>query len=245
MGYKERKIQLKETFKPREEWWSRVFATPIANLILFGIADWSFITPNRLTILSFILTILTVALILYDLPESLFIAGIILQLAYIVDCMDGQLARYRQTTSRIGSFLDKLSDYIKFPIILLGLTINAHYYYGSSTIPAILGILSVFFIGYLSYLKNSSLKELSIPPWKVLSRKGFLHRNLRFFLFEEAQWYLIVSLSLFLSSPMTALIIITLTQGILAVVQTIRIFVLTFKSTMCSARIPNPNCDKR
>jgi len=231
VGYKERKIQLKKTFKLREEWWSRVFATPIANLVLLGVADWTFITPNRLTILSFILTILTTALILSGTSKNLLFAGIILQLAYIIDCMDGQLARYRQTASRIGSFLDKLSDYIKFPIVLLGLTLGAQSHYGSSTLPALLGLLSVFFIGYLSYLKNLSLKELSVPPWKVLSGKGFLQRNLRFFLFEEAQWYLIVSLCLFLSSTITALIIIALTQGILSVVQTIRIFILAFRAT--------------
>jgi len=125
MGYFERKNQLQRTFKPREEWWSRVFATPIANLVLSAIADWSLITPNRLTGLSFILTVLTALLILSESSKTLLIAGIILQLAYIVDCMDGQLARYRQTTSQIGSFLDKLSDYIGFPLILLGLTINA------------------------------------------------------------------------------------------------------------------------
>jgi len=231
MGYKERKIQLKKTFKPREEWWSRVFATPIANLVLLGVADWTFITPNRLTILSFILTILTAALIFSGSPDNLFVAGIILQLAYIVDCMDGQLARYQQTASKIGSFLDKLSDHLKFPIVLLGLTIAAQNHYGSSTIPALLGLLSVFFIGYSSYLKNLSLKELSIPPWKVLSGKGFLQRNLRFFLFEEAQWYLIVSVCLFFSSTMTALIIIALTQGIISVVQTIRVFILASRST--------------
>ncbi len=231
MGYFKRKIQLKKTFKPREEWWSRVFATPIANFVLLGVADWPFITPNRLTILSFILTVLTTALILSGSAKNLLFAGIILQLAYIIDCMDGQLARYRQTASRIGSFLDKLSDYIKFPIVLLGLTIEAQSHYGSSTIPVLLGLLSVFFIGYSSYLKSLSLKELSIPPWNVLSGKGFLQRNLRFFLFEEAQWYLIVSLCLFLSSTMTALIIIALTQGILSMVQTIRVFILAFRST--------------
>lgn len=226
MGYKKRKIQLEKTFKPREEWWSRVFATPVANLVLSGIADWSFITPNRLTILSFILTILTAVLILSGSSRNLVIAGIVLQLAYIIDCMDGQLARYRQTTSRLGSFSDKLSDYIKFPAVLLALTIDAHYHHTASNFPAILGILSVFFIGYLFYLKSLSLTELSIPTWNVLSGKGFLQRNLRFFLFEEAQWYLIVSLCLFLSSTISALIVIALTQGVLAIVQTIRVFIL-------------------
>ena len=109
MGYKERKIQVKHTFKPREEWWSRVFATLIAGLILSGVADWQFLTPNRLTVLSFILTIVTAVLILSSSPISLLIAGIVLQLAYIIDCMDGQLARYRQVSSKLGSFFDKLS----------------------------------------------------------------------------------------------------------------------------------------
>lgn len=227
MGYKERKKQLKQTFKPREEWWSRVFATPMANFILSGIADWSFITPNRLTMLSFLLTILTVIFILSDLSKNLLIAGIVLQLAYIIDCMDGQLARYRQTVSKRGAFFDKLSDYIKFPLVLLGLTMEAHYHDETSTIPAILGLLSVFFIGYLTYLKIESLKELSIPPWQVLSGKGLLQRNLRFFLFEEAQWYLMVSACLFLSNTMAALIMMALTQGILSIIQTIRIFALT------------------
>ncbi len=227
MGYKERKIQLKKTFKPREEWWSRVFATPIADLVLSGVADWPFITPNRLTVLSFILTILTAVLILMGSSGNLFFAGIILQISYIIDCMDGQLARYRQTASSIGSFLDKLFDYIKFPIVLLALALNTHWHYETSIAPVLLGILSVFFIGYLSYLKSLSWEELSIPPWDVLSGKGFRQRNLRFFLFEEAQWYLIVSFSLFLSSAMAALIIMALTQGILAIVQTIRVLILT------------------
>ena len=226
MGYKERKIQLKKTFKPREEWWSRVFATPIAHFVLLGVADWRFITPNRLTALSFTLTVLTAILILFGSSKSLVVAGIVLQIAYIIDCMDGQLARYRQTMSQMGSFLDKLSDYIKFPVVLLGLSITAHYHDGSSMASFMFGMLSVFFIGYQSYLKSLSLKELSIAPWAGLSGKDFLQRNLRFFLFEEAQWYLIVSVCLFFSSAMAALIIIALTQGILSILQTIRIFVL-------------------
>jgi len=171
MGYKERKIQLKKTFKPREEWWSRVFATPIANLVLSGIADWSFITPNRLTILSFILTILTTALILSGTSINLLIAGIVLQLAYIVDCMDGQLARYRQTASSIGSFLDKLSDYIKFPIVLLGLTIEAQSHYGSSILPALLGLLSVFFYRIFIVFKKFIIERIIDSLMECVIRK--------------------------------------------------------------------------
>ena len=94
-GFRERRSQLRATFKPREEWWSRVFATPVANIILWGVADWHFITPNRLTILSLVLAILSATLIVSGDHNLLTLAGIILQISYIMDCMDGQLARYR------------------------------------------------------------------------------------------------------------------------------------------------------
>jgi len=225
MGFTERRAQLKATFRPRKEWWSRVFATPVAYIFLLGIADWRFITPNRLTVLSFFLSILSAALIGCGGHGLLIAAGIILQISYIIDCMDGQLARYRNVISNVGSFLDKWSDFVKFPLIILALSVDA--YSSVQTIaPIILGISSVFLICYLPYLKISVLNDLEIVPWNILSGKDFLQRNLRFFLFEESQWYLIVSIGLFLHSSIGALFVLTITQGIIATAQTIRVFVL-------------------
>jgi len=230
MSFTERRSQLKATFKPRKEWWSRVFATPVAYIFLLAIADWHFITPNRLTVLSFFLSILSAALIGCGGYSLLIAAGIILQISYIIDCMDGQLARYRNVTSNVGSFLDKWSDFIKFPLIILALSVEA--YSSAQTItPIILGISSVFLICYLPYLKMSALNDFGIVPWNILSGKGFLQRNLRFFLFEESQWYLIVSIGLFLHSSVGALFVLTITQGIIAAAQTIRVFVLIKQAT--------------
>jgi phosphatidylglycerophosphate synthase len=225
MGYSERKSRLQATFKPREEWWSRVFATPVANMLLLGVADWHFITPNRLTALSFVLTILTCVLVVSGSPSMLIAAGVILQIAYIIDCMDGQLARYRNVASTVGSFFDKWSDFVKFPLVVLALSIEASYSDQTIT-PVVLGISSVFLIGYLPYLKMFVLNDFAIGPWNVLSGKGFWQRNLRFFLFEESQWYLIVSLGLFLHSSIGALYVLTITQGVIALAQTFRVFVL-------------------
>ncbi len=228
MSFAARKSKLRATFKPREEWWSRVFATPVANVILLGIADWRFITPNRLTFLSFILVVLSAAMIVQGGTSLLIAAGIVLQISYIIDCMDGQLARYRCTASNVGSFLDKWSDFVKFPFVILALAVEA-----SSTdatlAPLILGLLSVFLIGYLPYLKMFALRDFAIGPWTVLSGKGFVQRNLRFFLFEEAQWYLIVSVGLFAQSSIGALYVLAITQGIIALAQTIRVLVLIAK----------------
>ncbi|VAW19104.1 hypothetical protein MNBD_ALPHA09-572 [hydrothermal vent metagenome] len=230
MGFAQRRSQLKAAFKPREEWWSRVFATPAANIILLAVADWRIVTPNRLTLLSLFLAILSAALILRGGYGLLIAAGVILQISYIIDCMDGQLARYRDMASDVGSFLDKWSDYVKFPLVVLALSVEA--YSSAQTItPIVLGISSVFLICYLPYLKMFALNDFGIVPWNVLSGKSFLQRNLRFFLFEESQWYLMVSIGLFLNSSVGALFALTVTQGGIAVAQTIRVFVLITKTT--------------
>lgn len=237
MSFTERRLRLKATFKQREEWWSRVFATPVAQLILLGIADWRFVTPNRLTILSFILALLSAALIVSGDTLMLVSAGIILQLSYIIDCMDGQLARYRNVASKVGSFLDKWSDFVKFPFIILALSLEA-FSSNQTTTPLILGIASVFLIGYLPYLKMFTLNDFGIAPWNVLSGKSFVQRNLRFFLFEESQWYLIVSLGLFIHSSIGALVVLAITQGFIALAQTIRIFVLINRASKEPSGLP-------
>jgi phosphatidylglycerophosphate synthase len=223
MVYSERKKRLNATFQPREEWWSRVFATPMAHLLLTIVADWRSITPNRLTMLSFALTLLSALLILGASAKHLILAGIVLQIAYIIDCMDGQLARYRNISSKLGSLLDKWSDFVKFPFVIVALSIQASKDQPTTT-PVILGLIAIFLISYQPYLKLIAFRECAIKPWDLLSSSDFVPKNLRFFLFEEAQWYLLVSICLFFNKAMLALVILVVTQGIIALVQTIWVF---------------------
>ena len=68
------------------------------------------ITPNQLTILSFILT-LTAALFIGSTQRSFqAFGGILLLIAYIIDCMDGDLARYKNLKSPLGAMLDPILD---------------------------------------------------------------------------------------------------------------------------------------
>ena len=199
-----------------------MFATPLADMILAIVADWSWITPNRLTVLSFCLTVVTSVLVILGDALSLIMAGVVLQVAYVADCMDGQLARYRHMASTKGAFYDKCSDFVKFPLVLMALTL-ASFERSGSVFPVALGLLCVFLVGYLPYLKLLAERDFDIKLWSGLSGSGFVSRNLRFFLFEEAQWYLIVSVCLFMDSPQWALILLVATQGVVAILRTWRI----------------------
>lgn len=225
MGYRERKQHLRETFKPREEWWSRVFATPLAGWILRFVADWRWITPNGVTLASLTTALLACIPIVMGGSSYLLLAAIAIQASYILDCMDGQLARYRGTSSSFGAFADKWADFVKFPAILLALTVNA--FENDPTLTSIVaGFAAVFLVGYLPYLKSLAATELGIQPSAVFAKPTFASRNMRFFLFEEAQWYLIVSVCLALNDALAALLIIAIGLGTVALMQTLRILVV-------------------
>lgn len=221
----ERKNKLKTSFQKRSEWWSRVFASPMAHVLLILFGDWKFLTPNKLTVISFFLVLVTAGIIISPIPHSFIIAATLLQFAYILDCMDGQLARYRGISTSLGGFLDKSLDFIKFPFILLALTLvsmNNNY-----VLVVILGLGSVFFISLEAYLKEMTKNNLEISLPNILTKDTFFVRNIRFFLFEEAQWYFIVSLCLLLQKPIWALWTIFLTQGIVVSINFVRIVALT------------------
>lgn len=94
------------------EWWSIAFGGPIGNLLNAVIADVPWITPNRLTWLSFLCKLAAGPLLLVQTWRADLTAAALLQLHVILDCMDGSLARYRKTPSAVGAFLDKATDMI-------------------------------------------------------------------------------------------------------------------------------------
>lgn len=64
------------------------------------------ITPNAVTVLSF-LTALTGALLL---PVSLTLGAVLYWFSFVLDCVDGELARLRFEGSRLGQWLDTIAD---------------------------------------------------------------------------------------------------------------------------------------
>src|SRR5437588_5883161 len=76
------------------------------------------VTPNTLTIIGLLLSILAAVVI----AQGLLIAGGLLMLfAGIFDMFDGALARVNNTTTTFGAFLDSTLDRYSEGIILLGL----------------------------------------------------------------------------------------------------------------------------
>jgi CDP-alcohol phosphatidyltransferase len=104
---------LRSAIKTKDGWWASIFAGPLANRLLEPIADIPAITPNRVTIFSFFVGLGAGYFFTKGDPLSLALGAVLVQLSFTVDCMDGQLARYRQQFSKLGAWLDRISDRVK------------------------------------------------------------------------------------------------------------------------------------
>jgi phosphatidylglycerophosphate synthase len=98
--------------KPVEGLLTAFLARPFSRVVTAVVADVQWVTPNRLTFCSLILGIVGCLIWLEGTWLSAVIGTIIFHLGYILDCSDGELARYRGIKSRFGEALDPIFDRI-------------------------------------------------------------------------------------------------------------------------------------
>ena len=110
---KEVRTIYRQSKKARDNFWTEYVSRPPAALIVYFLRNTK-ITPNQVSFLAIAIALLGAAtLVGWRTWLGLGVAGALLQLAYIVDCVDGQLARLTQQTSAAGALLDFLLDEIK------------------------------------------------------------------------------------------------------------------------------------
>jgi len=94
--------------------------------VLDKIKVYNFITPNLLTSLSFAFAVIAAMIILLPSRISLVFSGIFIIFSYLLDCMDGRLARLKNMESHFGFWFDRLTDQFKLSLLILALGIRAY-----------------------------------------------------------------------------------------------------------------------
>jgi len=100
---------------------SRVFNRPISTRLSKYLARLP-LTPNLISIMSFVLSMLAAGLFLLGSYPALLAGGIMAQLASIVDGCDGEIARLKYQESAYGGWLDAVLDRYADAFLLFGLT---------------------------------------------------------------------------------------------------------------------------
>jgi phosphatidylglycerophosphate synthase len=103
----------RRTRKPKDLLWNRFVARPLAAVVVV-VLERTPVTPNQVTLATLFVFVAAVAVLAHMPGRAGLLVGVaILEFAYVLDCVDGQLARIRGTSTPIGAHLDFLMDELK------------------------------------------------------------------------------------------------------------------------------------
>ena len=110
-------VELKDVegvFKERS-WWDLIINLRVAKYLTYFVAKYTKLTPNQITVISFIFSVFAGV----EIANNHYILGAILyQISYIFDIVDGALARVKSLSSKYGAFLDVFTDWFKAPLLI-------------------------------------------------------------------------------------------------------------------------------
>lgn len=189
--------RLWETKTSDDEWWSSFITAPLGIAANYGAVEVAWITPNRITATSFLVAVLAAGCILLGGSANFVAAAVLIHLSHMLDCMDGQMARYRQVSSSIGSYFDRVTDQVQVTL-WFGASGYAAYLQSSNILPAFLALVGIGFYGLRGYTKYVAIEiETSRDPGyqsrvallkksEIIAGLGVGFRaNLRWFLLEQ------------------------------------------------------------
>jgi phosphatidylglycerophosphate synthase len=114
----------RRTKKPRDILWNRFVARPLAAVLLVPLAR-TRVTPNQVTLATLVVFVVGAAMLAVCPARGALIGSVaILELSYVLDCVDGQLARMKGTSSPVGAHLDFLMDEIKAFVLVAATAIR-------------------------------------------------------------------------------------------------------------------------
>jgi len=223
------------TKNKNDEWWSSFVTSPLAIVINWLVVDWPILTPNRITTLSFLVAASGSICILVGTYSYAVVAVILLNFSHILDCMDGQMAKFRGISTPFGSYYDKVTDQLKIFMFIGACAYSAYQQTGDAT-AIFLGFIAVVFyfirvyVKYLTifiemeadseYLKTCSkvadVKNQSGPAGPgagfVNNVIWFLKEQKKFFLFNETVFIFLISLGLLVGRLMEILWVLAVSQ---------------------------------
>lgn len=145
----DRQARLKGAVKKVDGWWATSFTSKFSIRVVSAVEATS-VTPNHITLVALLFAMAAAGLIYLATPVSFIVAAIFIQVAFALDCADGQLARFRQQFSDLGGFYDQIADRVREFLLLLSLVWAYHRMTGDDSI-WLIGFLAFFFLYMLEY----------------------------------------------------------------------------------------------
>jgi len=152
------KLRLKMANRANDGFYSVFFLRKFSKLLTW-LAVRVNATPNQVTLISFAIGLYSAFCFTKGTFSQTLLGAFLLQLSIIVDCVDGELARYTRKFSKLGAWLDAVTDRVKEYMVFLGLAIGAEKSGQDLWIPAIVMMLIQTFRHLSDYNFARSIKQ--------------------------------------------------------------------------------------
>ncbi|MGY5052646.1 DUF5941 domain-containing protein [Streptomyces sp. 900105755] len=123
-GVDDEAIRLKSAVKSRDGFFTTFFVSPYSRYIARWCARRG-LTPNQVTTASLLTALIAAACAATGTRTGFVAAGVLLICSFVLDCTDGQLARYSLQYSTLGAWLDATFDRAKEYAYYAGLALGA------------------------------------------------------------------------------------------------------------------------
>ncbi len=113
-----------------DSWWGRFFLDPLSIRLTWLVANYTRLTPNAVTLMTIPFTLASAACFFTGDPVYLVVGAILYEFGFLLDTVDGKLARLLDKGSRLGAFLDVYLDTIGVFINLTALVVGQYRVHG-------------------------------------------------------------------------------------------------------------------
>jgi phosphatidylglycerophosphate synthase len=146
------------TEKKRDAWWTVLLVDPVATPLVRLTAMRTRITPNQITWGAFLLGLVSAACFAFGDWRWLIAGALVYHLSFILDCMDGKVARLTGQGSVFGAWLDFVFDRIR--VAVCGVALMAGQYDRTGDTVYIWLALAVVGLDTLRYINSLEIFKI-------------------------------------------------------------------------------------
>lgn len=157
-------LQDVESVLPLKSWWAMLAVLPLVRRLTLLTVNCTPITPNVITIVSILLRLLAAWCYFEATRTSLALGAVLFYCSYVLDCMDGAVARLKKMSSSFGRYLDHMGDLLGGAIAVTALAYGQNMLWTSLAAGLLFCHVTEYYISYLSSNIIALRKGQSLEP---------------------------------------------------------------------------------
>lgn len=146
-----------KTYKKRDAWWTVFLVDPLASRLVVWTANRTGITPNQITFGAGVLGLGSAVCFALASWPWLVAGAVLFHLSFVLDCMDGKIARLKGNGSVFGAWVDFVFDRVRFFGCMMALLIGQ--WAATGQVVYLLLAPVVTFLDLLRYLNGAQVAK--------------------------------------------------------------------------------------